>query len=122
MKGFLDNFFNMDQYAGKLVSPEEFTTSLNTALAASAIAAVACIATWETDFRGDVSNIDVPILVIQGDADRILPFANTGKRLPDLIDDCELVVIEGGPHAIAWTHSGQVNDALLQFVGAAVHA
>ena len=122
MKGFLDNFYNMDQYAGKLVSPEAFASSLAIALDASAISAVACIPTWETDFRGDVSNIDVPILVIQGDADRILPFDKTGKRLPDLIDDCELVVIEGGPHAISWTHFDQVNEALLQFIGAAVAA
>jgi non-heme chloroperoxidase len=121
MKGFLDNFFNMDQYAGKLVSSEEFTGSLNISLSASAIAGVACIPTWETDFRGDLPKIDVPLLVIQGDADRILPFDKTGKRLPDLID-CELVVIDGGPHAISWTHADQVNDALLQFVGAAVPA
>jgi len=31
-------------------------------------------------------------------------------------------VIEGGPHAISWTHADQVNDALLQFIGAAVPA
>ena len=121
MKGFLDNFYNMDQYAGKLVSPEAFASSLDLALGASAIAAVACIPTWETDFRGDLPKIDVPLEVIQGDADRILPFPKTGKRLPDLVD-CELVVIEGGPHAIAWTHADQVNDALLQFVGATVPA
>jgi non-heme chloroperoxidase len=122
MKGFLDDFYNMDQYAGKLVSPEAFASSLDLALEASAIAAVACIPTWETDFRGDLPKIDVPLLVIQGDADRILPFPKTGKRLPDLVDDCELVVIEGGPHAISWTHADQVNDALLQFIGAAVPA
>ena len=122
MKGFLDSFYNMDQYAAKLVSPEAFASSLDAALGASAIAAVACIATWETDFRGDLPKIDVPLLVIQGDADRILPFPKTGKLLPDLVDDCELVVIEGGPHAIAWTHADQVNEALLQFIGAAVPA
>ena len=122
MKGFLDDFYNMDQYAGKLVSSEAFASSLDAALAASAIAAVACIPTWETDFRDDLPKIDVPLLVIQGDADRILPFPKTGKRLPDLVDDCELVVIEGGPHAISWTHSDQVNDALLRFIGAAVPA
>jgi pimeloyl-ACP methyl ester carboxylesterase len=122
MKGFLDNFYNMDQYAGKLVSPEAFASSLDAALAASAIAAVACIPTWETDFRGDLPKLDVPLLVIQGDADRILPLPKTGKRLPDLVDDCELVVIEGGPHAIAWTHTDQVNDPLLHFIGAAVPA
>jgi len=56
------------------------------------------------------------MLVIQGDADRILPFPNTGKRLPGLISDMQLVVINGGPHAIAWTHASQVNEALLTFL------
>jgi non-heme chloroperoxidase len=118
LKGFLDNFYNIDEFRGTLVSDEAFQASLNLATAASAIAAVACIRTWETDFRADVAKFDVPLLVIQGDADRILPFEKTGKRLPDLVKDMKLVVVEGGPHAISWTHSDQVNDALLQFVGA----
>jgi non-heme chloroperoxidase len=84
----------------------------------SAIAGVACIPTWETDFRADLAKIEVPMLVIQGDADRILPYEKTGKRLPGLIKDMELVTVEGGPHAIAWTHASQVNDALLGFLGA----
>ena len=83
---------------------------------ASAAAAVACIPTWETDFRGDLPKIDVPILVIDGEADRVLPFDKTGQRLPGLIKDMQLVAIEGGPHAIAWTHTDQVNRALLDFL------
>jgi non-heme chloroperoxidase len=84
----------------------------------SAIAGVGCIPTWETDFRADLARIDVPMLVIQGDADRVLPYEKTGKRLPGLLKQVELVTIEGGPHGIAWTHASQVNDALLRFVGA----
>jgi non-heme chloroperoxidase len=118
MKGFLDNFFNIDVYGGNRVSDQAFQANWNIAAAASATAAVACIATWETDFRDDLPKIDVPMLVVHGDADRILPFANTGKRLPGLIKDMKLVVVEDGPHAISWTHADQVNDALLQFVGA----
>jgi non-heme chloroperoxidase len=116
MKGFLDTFYNIDVLGGRLVSEQAYQASLNLALGASAIAAVACVPTWETDFRGDLVKIDVPILVIQGDADRVLPFDNTGKRLPALIRDMELVVIDGGPHAIAWTHADRVNQALLDFV------
>jgi non-heme chloroperoxidase len=118
MKGFLENFYNFDEYRGKLVSDQAFQSSWNIASAASAIAAVACIPTWETDFRQDLPKIDVPMLVIQGDADRILPYDKTGKRLPGLINDVELITIEGGPHAIAWTHTLQVNKPLLEFVGA----
>jgi non-heme chloroperoxidase len=117
MKGFLDNFYNYDTLGGTLVSEQAFQTSFNIAVSASATAAVACIPTWETDFRADLPKIDVPMLVIQGDADRILPYDKTGKRLPGLIKDMQLVTIQGGPHAIAWTHADQVNLALINFIG-----
>ena len=116
MKGFLDNFYNIDVLGGTLVSDQAFQASWNIAAAASATAAVACIGTWQTDFRDDLPKIDVPVLTVQGDADRILPYPNTGKRLPGLINDMQLVVIEGGPHAITWTHADQVNRALLGFL------
>ena len=47
---------------------------------------------------------------IRGDLGQI------ASRLPGLIKDMHLVVVEGGPHAIAWTHAGQVNAALLDFL------
>jgi non-heme chloroperoxidase len=118
MKGFLDNFYNIDVFGGNRVSDQAFQASFNVASAASAAGTVACIPTWETDFRQDVAKIEVPMLVVQGDADRILPFEKTGKRLPGLIKDMKLVVIAGGPHAIAWTHADEVNAALLEFIGA----
>jgi non-heme chloroperoxidase len=118
MKGFLDNFYNIDEFGGTLVSDQAFQASWNIASAASAVAAVACIKTWEADFRADLPKLDVPVLVVQGDADRILPFEQTGKRLPGLIEDMQLITIQGGPHAIAWTHTLQVNKAILEFVGA----
>jgi len=118
MKGFLDNFYNFDTLRGTLISDQAFQTSWNLAVTASATAAVACIGTWTTDFRADLPEIDVPILVIQGDADHVLPLDKTGRRLPGLIKDARLVVIAGGPHAIPWTHAGQVNTALLGFLRA----
>ena len=116
MKGFLDNFFNIDKFRGTLVSDQYYNACWNLAVSASAIAAVACIPTWETDFRADLPRIDVPILVIQGDDDRVLPYPKTGGRLPGMIKDVQVVTIEQGPHAIAWTHSDQVNSALLKFM------
>ena len=116
MKGFLDNFYNFDTLRGTLVSEQAWQASWNLAVTASATAAVACIPTWETDFRADLPEIDVPMLVVQGDADQVLPLDKTGRRLPGLIKDVQLVVIAGGPHAIAWTHAAQVNTALLDFI------
>ncbi len=116
MKGFLDSFYNIDKLRGTLVSDQAYQASWNVASSASAIAAVACIPTWETDFRADLPKIDVPMLVIQGDADQVLPYPKTGERLPGLITNLQLVVINGGPHAIAWTHADQVNSALQKFM------
>jgi pimeloyl-ACP methyl ester carboxylesterase len=116
MKGFLDNFYNMDTLRGTLVSDQAYQASWNLAVSASATAAVACIGTWATDFRDDLPRIDVPVLVVQGDADQVLPLDQTGKRLPGLIKDVHLNVVEGGPHAIPWTHADQVNTALLDFL------
>jgi pimeloyl-ACP methyl ester carboxylesterase len=116
MKGFLDTFYNVDTLRGTLVSDQAWQASWNLAVTASATAAVACIGTWTTDFRADLPEIGVPVLVIQGDADQVLPLDKTGKRLPALLKDAQLVVIQGGPHAIPWTHAAQVNTALLDFI------
>ena len=116
MKGFLDNFYNFDKLRGTRVSDQAFQASWNLAVSASATAAVACIPTWETDFRADLPRLDVPMLMIQGDDDQVLPYPKTGARLPGMIGDLQSVVIEGGPHGIAWTHADQVNSALLKFM------
>jgi len=76
-----------------------------------------CVQAWLTDFRQDVPRIDLPALIVQGDQDRIFPIHVTGKRLPALIKDAQLVVIEGGPHAVHWTHAEEVNRAMLDFLG-----
>jgi non-heme chloroperoxidase len=117
LKGFLDLFYNIDVFRGNRVSDEAYNASFNVAVGMSAISTVESVTTWQADFRADLPKIDVPVLVIQGDADRVLPFDKTGKRLPGLIKDMNLVVIEGGPHAIPWTHADQVNQALLGFLG-----
>ena len=117
LKGFLDNFYNIDQFGGNRVSDEAYRASFNVAVAMSAIAAYASISTWQADFRADLPRIDIRVMVIQGDADRILPFDKTGKRLSGLIADMELVVVADGPHAIPWPHTGEVNAALLRFLG-----
>jgi non-heme chloroperoxidase len=73
----------------------------------------ACVQTWLTDFRRDLTNIDVPVLVVHGTEDRILPFESTAKRLPNLVPNLKLVPVEGGPHNVGWTYPEESNKALL---------
>jgi non-heme chloroperoxidase len=96
---------------GTLVSDQASQASWNIATAASATAALRASRPGKPTSRADLPKIDVPVLVIQGDADRIL--SQTGQRLPGLIKDMQLVVTDGGAHAIAWIRSEQVNQALL---------
>ena len=57
-----------------------------------------------------------PVVLIHGDADQVLPLDKAAVRLPGLIKDAKLTVIEGGPHAIPWTHAEQFSTALLDFI------
>jgi non-heme chloroperoxidase len=116
-KDFFDNFYNTDKLMPQRISEQAWQASFNVAAGASPFASYACVDTWLTDFRDDLPKIDVPVLVVHGIDDRILPFEATAARLPDLIDDIKLVAVEGGPHNIAWTHPDEVNKALLEFIG-----
>jgi non-heme chloroperoxidase len=116
-KDFFDNFYNTDKLMPERISEQAWQASFNVAAGASPFASYACVDTWLTDFRGDLAKIDIPVLVVHGTDDRILPFEATAARLPDLIDDVKLVAVEGGPHNIAWTHPDEVNTALLEFIG-----
>ncbi|MCI4061264.1 alpha/beta hydrolase [Micromonospora sp. R77] len=117
-KSFLDNFYNVDVLGGTRISDEAWQNSFVTALGASTYAAYACVDTWLTDFRDDLAKIDVPTLLVHGDADRILPLEATAARLPGLIADLRFEVVPDGPHNIAWTHPELVNRYLLDFIAA----
>ena len=116
LSGFFGDFYNTDVFMGSRVSQEDVQASFNVAAQASARATLACVDTWLTDFREDVKKINIPTLIIHGDADRILPIQVTADRLKDLIPNSEYVVIKDGPHNIPWTHAEQVIQALLAFL------
>jgi non-heme chloroperoxidase len=116
-KFFFDNFYNVDKFRGTRTSEQAWNASFQVAAGSSAYATLACVSTWLTDFRADLPKIDVPVLVVQGTEDRILPIDATGRRIPGLVKDVELIEIEGGPHNIAWTHPDEVNQALTEFLG-----
>jgi non-heme chloroperoxidase len=113
---FFKNFFNTDLLLGKRVSEQTVRACWNVASGASATASYACVPTWHEDFRDDLSRIDVPTLVIHGDADRIVPISASGARTAKLIKGARYVVVKDGPHCVTWTHSDEVNSALLDFL------
>jgi non-heme chloroperoxidase len=113
---FFKNFYNTDLLLGKRVSEQTVQSSWNVAAGASATASLACVATWYEDFRKDLLHVGVPALVLQGDADRILPLSATGLRTAKLIQGARLSVVKDGPHCITWTHADEVNRELVNFL------
>jgi non-heme chloroperoxidase len=115
-KQFFDDFYNVDKLAPERIGEQAWQASFNVACMGSAYSSYACVDTWLTDFRDDLPKIDVPVLVVHGTEDRILPFESTAARLPDLIDDVKVVPVEGGPHNIGWTHPDVLNPLFVAFL------
>ncbi len=113
---FLTDFYKGGMLKGMSVSDEVFDLSWNIAAEASPIGTLDCVSAWLTDFRSDLRKIDIPTLVIHGDADRIVPYEASGKRMPEFVKGARLVTIEGGPHGLNWTHAEETNRHLLAFL------
>ncbi|MEU9131692.1 alpha/beta hydrolase [Kitasatospora sp. NPDC048540] len=117
LTGFLHDFYNVDVLGGDRVSDQVVQYSWNIAVGASARATLACVAAWRTDFRADLPRIDVPTLIVHGDADRTLPLEATALPLSERIAGAKLVVLPAAPHGLIWTHAAEVNRELLAFLG-----
>ncbi|GIJ25858.1 arylesterase [Micromonospora qiuiae] len=114
---FCNNFFNYDENKGKLFSEEAYRAHWDIGARASAKGTHDSVDAWGTDFRGDVSRIDVPVLIVQGDKDRVLPYPKTGQRLQPMLSDSRLVTLKGAPHGTPWTNADEVNQAIMEFIG-----
>jgi hypothetical protein len=114
----LDRSYNIDVLGGTRVSDQAWQNSFYAAIGASAAAVLGCAAAWLEDFRADLARITVPVLVVHGGQDRIMPPGAAGNRLPGLLGSARHMVIPDGPHAVIWTHGDEVNKALLSFIDA----
>jgi non-heme chloroperoxidase len=113
---FFKNFYNTDLLMGKRISGEAVQASWNVAASASPVASLACVPTWHEDFRADLKRLELPTLVIHGEADRIVPIQAAGARTARLVKGAKLAAIKDGPHAVNWTHADEVNLALADFL------
>jgi non-heme chloroperoxidase len=78
-----------------------------------------CVAAFsETDFTDDLKAIEVPTLVMHGDDDQIVPYANSGPLSAELVKHGELKTYAGFPHGMPTTHADQINADLLAFIKA----
>jgi non-heme chloroperoxidase len=75
-----------------------------------------CVAAFsETDFREDLKSVDVPVLVLHGEDDQIVPFPISGAKSIKLLKHGKLISYPGFPHGMPATEAATINKDLLAF-------
>jgi non-heme chloroperoxidase len=69
-----------------------------------------------TDFRSDMAAINVPTLIIHGDADQTVPIEVSGNRSAQMVPDNTYIVYEGAPHGLFYTERERLNNDLETFI------
>ncbi len=76
----------------------------------------------ETDFTDDLKKITLPVLVMHGDDDQIVPYADSGPLSAKLLKNGTLKTYKGFPHGMPTTNAETINNDLLAFLRSAVAA
>ena len=85
----------------------------------SIVATYECVKAFsETDFTEDLKKIEVPTLIIHGDADQIVPIDDSAYLSSKIVKNATLKVIPGAPHGLCTTNADQINAELLAFLKA----
>lgn len=70
----------------------------------------------ETDLTEDLKKIDIPVLLMHGDDDQIVPIADSAQLAVKLLKKGTLKVYPGWPHGMAEIHAEQINKDMLEFI------
>ncbi|MCD2178277.1 alpha/beta fold hydrolase [Rhizobium sp. C1] len=123
LRGDRDAFF--DQFTkdfftanGELkVSEEDRQMAIELCKQSDPIAARGCMEAFaNTDFREDLKKIDLPTLILHGDADGIVPLEGSGLLTHKAVSGSELVVLKDAPHGCNTSHPDEFNEALIRFL------
>jgi len=76
-----------------------------------------CITAFsETDFTEDLKKIDVPVLLLHGEDDQVVPIQQSSKKMAKMIKNATEIYYPGAPHGLTATHQDRVNADLLEFL------
>jgi non-heme chloroperoxidase len=70
----------------------------------------------ETDFTEDLKSVDVPVLVLHGEDDQIVPFEISGAKSVKLLKNGKLISYPGFPHGMPTTEAATINKDILEFI------
>src|SRR5262249_3229053 len=70
----------------------------------------------EADFRDELRDLHLPVLVVHGDHDLSAPIEITGRRTAELIPDNRFILYENGPHGVYLAHRDRLTRDLIEFI------
>jgi len=113
---FAKTFFGVD-VTNQSVSKEILDWNQTLCLMSSAKATIDCVHSFsETDFRNDLKKINIPVLIIHGDADKIVPIGVSGNKTAELIPHAKYIVYKNAPHGLFITEKEKLNTDLIDFI------
>lgn len=116
LKDFHKGFYNYEDNKDR-VSEAQLDYDFIIASHASPRATIEAALAWmHTDFRKELKNVDVPTLIVHGDADETVPIATSADQAAKGISDNTYEIIKGAPHGLNVTHSDELNRLLIDFL------
>lgn len=101
----------------KPVSQAHLDGDFARAYVASHKATLECASSFATtDFRDDLTQIQVPSLIIHGDSDKTVPIEASGERTANALPTAQYIVYEGAPHGLYVTEKDRLNEDLVAFI------
>ncbi|MDC4713203.1 alpha/beta hydrolase [Acinetobacter baumannii] len=74
------------------------------------------VAFSQTDFTEDLKKIEIPVLILHGEDDQVVPFEISGKKSAELVKNGTLINYPGFPHGMPTTEAETINKDLLAFI------
>ncbi|WP_338038980.1 alpha/beta hydrolase [Maribacter litopenaei] len=116
LKTFHKGFYNYDDNKNKM-SEAQLEYDFIVASHASPRGTIQAALAWmHTDFRPELKNVDVPTLIVHGDADSTVPIETSAEQAAKGIANNTYEVIKGAPHGLNITHAKELNEILISFL------
>ena len=116
LKEFSKGFYNYEENKDK-ISQAQLDYDFIVASHASPRGTIEAAKAWmHTDFRDELKNVDVPTLIIHGDADNIVPIETSAKQAAEGIANNKFHIIKDAPHGLNITHKEELNNLLIKFL------
>lgn len=113
---FHKNFYNYEENKAT-ISEQQLHYDWTIATHASPRATIKAAEAWATtDFRPELKNVNVPTLIVHGNADNIVPIATSAEQAAQGITNNTYKIIESGPHGLNVTHRDELNKILIDFL------